>query len=138
MNKFIIPVLCCSTILFSTSNLNAKEPPKPVVPHNIEQIHHHKPDLAKRLNLSEEQKNKADVIRARGREEMKKLHQKMQEIRQSNMEEFEKILTPEQKEEFEKIKSELKTLRKKPFPKHKHPNHLDHPEDKPLPPASSK
>lgn len=136
MNKFIIPVLCCSAIFFSTSNLNAKELSKPIVPHNIEQIHHYKPDLAKKLNLSEEQKEQADAIRAQGREEIKKLHQKMQEIRKNNMKEFENILTPEQKEEFEKIKSELKTLKKRPFPKHKRPPYLENHKDIPLPPPS--
>ncbi|MCQ2741032.1 MAG: hypothetical protein MJ210_02820, partial [Alphaproteobacteria bacterium] len=54
----------------------------------------------------------ADKIREDGRkkmeplmEEKKQLHEKMDAVRKANMEEFEKILTPEQKQKFESIKA---------------------------------
>lgn len=64
--------------------------------------------LADRLNLSKEQylamqdRRKADQVKIRD------LMDQMNEIRKSNMEAFESILTPEQKAEFEKIKAEGK------------------------------
>ena len=68
-------------------------------------------DLADRLKLTDEQKAQADRIREDGRKKMeplmqerRALHERMEKLRKENMEEFEKILTPEQKEEFAKLK----------------------------------
>lgn len=71
--------------------------------------------LADRLNLSKEQylamqdRRKADQVKIRDlMDQMKEIRIQMNEIRKSNMEAFESILTPEQKAEFEKIKAEGK------------------------------
>lgn len=68
--------------------------------------------IAKDLNLTEEQQAKAKEIREEGRkdieplmQEMKDLREKMDTKRKANMEEFEKILTPEQKAKFEEMKN---------------------------------
>ena len=67
--------------------------------------------LAERLNLTDEQREQADKIREEGRvkmkpliEEQKELHKQMNEVRKANLEEFEKILTPEQKKAFDEMK----------------------------------
>lgn len=71
--------------------------------------------LADRLKLSKEQyqamqdRRKADQVKIRDlMDQMKEIRIQMNEIRKSNMEAFESILTPEQKAEFEKIKEEGK------------------------------
>ena len=71
--------------------------------------------LAEDLNLSDAQRQSAQEINEKGRkeieplmEEMKNTRAKMDEKRQQNMQEFEKILTPEQKEKFESLKKEYK------------------------------
>lgn len=73
--------------------------------------------LADRLNLSKEQylamqdRRKADQVKIRDlMDQMKEIRIQMNEIRKSNMEAFESILTPEQKAEFEKIKAEGKAV----------------------------
>ena len=67
--------------------------------------------LAEKLKLTDEQKAQADKIREDGRkkmkpliEERKELRKKMDAVRKANMEEFEKILTPEQKKAFDEMK----------------------------------
>ncbi len=67
--------------------------------------------IAKKLDLTAEQQEQAKKIREQGKKEieplmneMKDLRQKMDAKRRANMEEFEKILTPEQKAKFEEIK----------------------------------
>lgn len=71
--------------------------------------------LADRLKLSKEQyqamqdRRKADQVKIRDlMDQMKEIRTQMNEIRKSNMEAFESILTPEQKAEFEKVKAESK------------------------------
>lgn len=77
--------------------------------------------LAERLKLTDEQKTKADEIRKAGREKMNplirqemELRKEMDIIRSQNMEEFESILTDEQKTEFQKIKNEKRKRDRKP------------------------
>lgn len=110
-----------------------------------------RPNIEERLNLTEEQKQKAHEIRMNGHEKMKPVFAKMQAkkqeikkvtesdlsqeqkdsaltilkeelqtikaeaktIRTENRKEFEAILTPEQKAEFEKIKQEGKDRAKR-------------------------
>jgi len=67
--------------------------------------------IADDLNLTAEQKAKAKEIRETGKkeitplmDEMNALRKKIDAKRRANMEEFEKILTPEQKTKFEEIK----------------------------------
>ncbi len=67
--------------------------------------------MAKDLGLTAEQRQKAEEIRKESQkkikplmDEMKALREKIDAERKANMEEFEKILTPEQKEAFEAMK----------------------------------
>lgn len=71
--------------------------------------------LADRLKLTDEQRKAVQERRQADREQLKPLFDQMKdirtkidEIRRSNMEAFEAILTPEQKAEFDKIKAERK------------------------------
>lgn len=83
--------------------------------------------LASKLNLTDEQRVSAEKIRADGRakmkplmEQMKDIRRQMDEIRKQNMNEFENILTPDQKQAFEKMKQD-----KKDHPKMKHKKRPD-------------
>lgn len=68
-------------------------------------------NLAKELSLTEEQKAECQKINQESREKIKPLMEQIQKIRKENMEAFEKILTPEQKEQFSKMKAEKKAKR---------------------------
>ena len=68
--------------------------------------------MAEKLNLTTEQQEQAAKIRQEGRKkieplmkEMKDLREKIDAERRANMEEFEKILTPEQKKSFDEMKT---------------------------------
>jgi len=100
--------------------------------------HHEKREqkLADELKLTDEQRTKTKEMRKAAREkmkpimdEMKKLREKMDNIRNDNMKEFEKLLTPEQKETFTKIKEE----RKAKFEKIRGKHHFG-PHHHPMPP----
>lgn len=89
--------------------------------------------LADRLKLSKEQyqamqdRRKADQVKIRDlMDQMKEIRIQMNEIRKSNMEAFESILTPEQKAEFEKIKAEGKA-------RHMERKRMRHPRPHPAP-----
>ena len=79
---------------------------------------HHKKvgnHFAKKLGLSAEQQKLAEENRIQGREKIKplmdemfKIRKQIYEIREANMADFEKILTPEQKETFAKMKNKMK------------------------------
>lgn len=78
--------------------------------------------FADELGLSSEQKEQAKKIHEEGRKEveplmkeMKELRKKMDALREKNMKAFEDILTPEQKDKLEKIKSEKKPEKRKWF-----------------------
>ena len=80
--------------------------------------------LADKLNLTNEQQQKAEQIRKSGQakikpllDEMMELRQKIDKERRANMEEFENILTPEQKTAFEKLKAEDKAKFRKQMQK---------------------
>ncbi len=80
----------------------------------------HKEAFAERLNLTDEQKEKAAEIRKQGTEqmnaimeEMKVLRQKARDVREKNKTEFESLLTPEQKEILEQMHQEQKEKMKK-------------------------
>ena len=134
MNKLVLSLFCGTMLLSGVSFAQAKDIDMRPEPPKIEKMHKmERPALAKKLNLSDEQKEQAKKIREDGREKMKKMHEQMQELRKENMAEFEKILTPEQKAEFDKIKSE----HKKKFGKHKGPKHMSFaPKGDMLPPPS--
>lgn len=85
-------------------------------------------ELATKLNLTEEQRKKAEEIRKADFEkmkplfdEMKALHEKMDSLRKENMKAFEEILTPEQKSQFEKIREEHKAKMEQMKKEHHHP-----------------
>ena len=79
---------------------------------NREEMHKKMTDkMATDLGLTDEQKAEAKAIHEKGKtdmepliKEMKDLREKMDAKRRANMEEFEKILTPEQKQKFEEMK----------------------------------
>lgn len=123
MNKFLLSALLASTVMFSGSVKAAeKETAVPTADKQIEMVKHHEcfdkdfhekmaKKMAQDLGLTQEQQEQAKKIREEGVKKMKPLMKEMKEIRQkmdkerrANMEEFEKILTPEQKDKFEKLK----------------------------------
>lgn len=123
MNKVLLSAILASTVMFS-GVVKAAENDMPLPPsqEQAETLKHHKgfdknfhekmaKKMAQDLGLTEEQQEQAKKIREDGikkmkplMEEMRALRQKMDKERKANMEEFEKILTPEQKDKFEKIK----------------------------------
>ena len=114
MNKIILTVAFAALLTgaAATEAADGKMPPmRPDRPtHEMMEA-----KLADRLNLSKEQylamqdRRKADQVKIRDlMDQMKEIRIQMNEIRKSNMEAFESILTPEQKAEFEKIKAEGK------------------------------
>jgi len=123
MNKKFA-ILCCALSLVAGTSANAKDAPhynemkRPPFEQMEEQ-------LAKRLDLTPEQQEKAKQINLSGREQMdelmqqmKVLREKMDEIRGKNMLEFEAILTPAQKIKLEDMKMERRHFK---FKKH----HMD-------------
>ena len=134
MKKLYLALLCATALTCGANMAYAQEdntmPPPP--PHHSEQDiqkHHEKIEnkLADDLKLTDEQRNKAKELRKASREkikplidEMKALRKKMDEIRKENMTAFEELLTPEQKETFEKIKAERKAKHEKMMKKHHH------------------
>lgn len=67
--------------------------------------------MADELGLTAEQQKQAEALSEKSKAEMEPLMKEMKDIREkmdakrrANMEEFEKILTPEQKEKFEALK----------------------------------
>lgn len=133
----------------STPSFAADEPgPAPEMRHerNPEERHQEMAKrMAEKLGLTAEQQEKARAIHEKGRaeieplmKEMKALREKMDAKRRANMEEFERILTPEQKAKFEALK---KDPPRRPEPRGFGPKgegprgeHRDMPHDKPLPP----
>ena len=110
MKKIMLTVVCATVLSMGSFNVYAhKSFPMEKFPPRHEM--RGPKDFAKELNLTEEQKIQADKVREEGRKKMeplmqerKALHDKMENVRKENMAEFEKILTPEQKEKFKNIK----------------------------------
>lgn len=147
MKKMLLTAVCASVLTFG-AGLAAAEPLPNKAPMEPGPVRMEEP-LAKKLNLTEEQKQQAEKIREDGRKKMeplmherKLLREEMEQVRKENMEEFEKILTPEQKKIFDEMKQHKgpkhprlgKHPRKGPRPGHqpKHPAPM--PGDEPLPP----
>jgi Spy/CpxP family protein refolding chaperone len=123
MKKNLLMILCAGIISVTMiGDVNAKGHKNDHRP-KIERMHD---DLAKKLNLTDEQKEQAKLLRKKDHveakelfEEMDKIREKLDNLRKKNMEEFEQILTPEQKSEFEKIKEERKKhMKKKGWDRH--------------------
>lgn len=132
MKKYLLATVCAFSLALSASAFAQDEPrdetmpPPPGIEHQMEKVKENmQNELADKLNLTDEQREKAKKIHEEGREKMKPLmeegkalHEKMDKLRKENMGEFEKILTDEQKEQFEKMKEEFR----KEF-HHKKPHH---------------
>lgn len=133
MKKTLLTAVCISVLALGMTVVQAADekplplpphhgdemlppPPPPVMDKNMEQRMEKREQkmsqrLAEDLGLTQEQQEKAQKIRAEGREklkplfdEMKEVREKMDKIREDNMMEFEKILTPEQKAKLKAIK----------------------------------
>lgn len=118
MKKLILASICASMLVLSGAATAQEKHSLGNMPPKHELKMHE--NLAQKLNLTDEQKAQADKIREEGRKKMeplmqekKTLHEKMDKLRKENMEEFEKILTPEQKETFAKFKEEHRAPHKK-------------------------
>ena len=126
MNKKFLLMFTATALTFSAFTTFADDnkplPPMEDMP-KIEHMGKHMPlkpevmeaKLADKLGLSSEQREKAKAIREAGHkkikplmQEMKTLREKMDKLRHENMEEFEKILTPDQKKKFSEIKEQMK------------------------------
>ena len=139
MKKLSLILLCATALTYNATMVNAQDNITMPTPQQNEQRikdmkqHHEKMEnkLADKLKLTEEQRAKAKQMREDSRKkikplmkELKEIRKKIDDIRKENMKDFEEILTPEQKAEFEKHKLERKEHYKK-FKKHHR---------KPLPP----
>lgn len=137
MKKLCLTLLCATALAYSANIAQAKydETMPPPPPSHMQQTqqdmhnHHEKMHnkLAEELKLTDKQKAKAKEMRQASRKkikplmkEMKNLREKIDKIRKENMKEFEKLLTPEQRETFERIKAERKAKHEEMFKKHHH------------------
>lgn len=122
MNKKLMAILLTSTMLSAggvmakphKADLDSKAEIAETERGDISYKEHHRrmaEKMADDLELSKEQREEAAKIRQEGRDKIKPLMDEMKDIREkidaerrANMEEFEKILTPEQQEKFDKMK----------------------------------
>ena len=120
MKHNLLSLLLATTILSGGAVIGQANAQDPVMPaesqigahFDREQTHKEMSQkIAQDLNLTKEQQEQAKAIHEKGKKdiepllnEMKDLRQKMDEKRRANMEEFEQILTPEQKAKFEEMK----------------------------------
>jgi len=128
MKKLYLALICATALTCGSNLVHAEDHTMPPPSHHTQQEmkQHHK-KLADELKLTDEQKAKSKELRKASREkikplldQMKVLREKMDKIRQENMAAFEKLLTPEQKAAFEKIKAERKTKHEKMMKKNHH------------------
>jgi len=128
MNKKLLTMTCASMLLLGAGNAAAQadmpemapppphhDMPMPPKPHHKMKPGMHTDRLAEELNLTKEQRDKAEALRKADFEkmkplieEMKTLREKMDNLRKENMKHFEEILTPEQKAKLDKITQEHK------------------------------
>ena len=126
MNKKLLLMYTATALTLSAFTASADDKKTLPLMDNMPKIEHmerHMPPkpevmeakLADKLGLSAEQREKAKIIRKVGHKkvkplmkEMKELRHKIDKLRHENMEEFEEILTPEQKNKFEELKKEMK------------------------------
>lgn len=117
MNK-LLTLACALTMAFAASANAQEKHGMPLPPEGAARHFRMSEKLADDLNLTAEQRAQAQEIRKEGREkikpymdEMRKIREKMDVEREKNMQNFEKILTPEQKAKFTAIKAEMKPHR---------------------------
>lgn len=132
MNKFLLSTFLATTIIFSNvvraeetdiATVSQEEVLKMENNHpKFDKNFHEKmaKKMAEKLNLTKEQQEQATQIRQAGRKkieplmkEMKALRKKIDTERRANMEEFEKILSPEQKKIFDEMKNKAPKFEKK-------------------------
>ena len=139
MKHNLLSLLLATTILSGGAVIgqaNAQDPAMPTEPQigahfDREQMHKEMSQkIAQDLSLTKEQQEQAKAIHEKGKKdiepllnEMKDLRQKMDEKRRATMEEFEQILTPEQKAKFEEMKKNAPKPHGKHFKEHG-PHHL--------------
>ena len=164
MKKSLVLAAIATMILAQSASFAATTPTTSEPQKNAEQTKvcpkkpPERPNFDDRLNLTQEQRQKAHELRMQGHEKIKpafeqikakkeeikkiktsniseskkqkkieplkndlrKLKAEVRKIHEENMKQFEAILTPEQKAEFEKIKQEGRENFKKHHPKHPH------------------
>jgi len=133
MKKTLFTMLAVGAVMCAPVFASAQEGelPPPPPPHEdgfrpeMRKAHHDK--FAQELGLTDEQKAQAEKIRQAGREKMKPLmdkmkamHKEMDKLRQENMQEFEKILTPEQQTKLKEMKAKMDEKMKNRRPRFKH------------------
>ena len=132
MKKTFLSILLGATIISAGAFCaNAQTPDAqdmPKVEHKIDFNEMHKKmqiKIAEDLGLTAEQQEQAKAIHEKGKaeieplmKEMKALREKMDAKRRANMEEFEKILTPDQRAKFEEMKKNAPHHKMKGMHKH--------------------
>lgn len=143
MNKKYLMMFTAAALVMSSFSVSAEEkkelPPFDGAPHHertdVRKDRRMPPNpekmaekLADDLGLTEAQREQAKQIRENGHKQVKPLmdqmrdiREKMDELRKENMEEFEKILTPEQQEKFAKIKEQMRPKHRGSGPRHDGP-----------------
>ena len=147
MNKKFLMLTCASMLIFGANNAwagdhkaEAPTPPRQEMPvkGKPHKFGMHGDKLADALELTPEQRKKAEEIRKADfermkplMEQMKELHKKMDEMRKENMKAFEAILTPIQKAKLDGImlerKNQMEQFKKGPRPDGRRPDR-HHPE----------
>ena len=133
MTKFLLTTALSILIVFSAYSANALTPPEEPNTEVVQQAdfqpklrehrgmrEHLRPEkMDEFLNLTEEQKAKAKEIREQSRQEieplmkeMKALREKMDKIREADMQKFEALLTPEQKSKLDAAKQKREEMHK--------------------------
>lgn len=140
MNKKYLMMFTAAALVMSSFSVSAEEK-KELLP--FDSVPHHErmdvrrdrrmlpnPEkmdelLADDLGLSEIQRIQAKQIHEKGRkqvrplmDQMREIREKMDVLREENMKEFEKILTPEQQEKFAKIKERMRPKHRGSGPRH--------------------
>lgn len=134
MKKTFLSILLGATIISAGAFCaNAQMPDTPDMPkieHKVDfrQMHQKmQQKIAEDLGLTAEQQEQAKAIHEKGKadmeplmQEMKALREKMDAKRRANMEEFERILTPDQRAKFEEMKKNAPHHKMKGMHKHPH------------------
>ena len=135
MNKKFLMLTCTTMLILGASgawaveNLDEQTPPPPTENEiSADRTHNLKmraEKFANELELSEEQRQKAEEIRKADfekmkplMEEMKNLREKMDAMRKENMKSFEAILTPDQQVKLKQMIDEHKRKMEKRGPHH--------------------
>ncbi len=129
MKKNLLTILLATTFVSGSILLNnayGQDAVPSAISENHEELSDHvqmHKEIAKKiaedLELTDEQLKKAEDIHTKGRQEMEPLMDEMKNLRarmdtkrRANMEEFENILTPQQKEKFENMKKHRQQMKK--------------------------